>query len=203
LWSSLHETWCGYQSRSYDGTHGVLSAIGRAKPRFPALKILTEVHVPHESAPGPPRSRGQPQRTRYTADQSRSDVAVDRRSSLLLPCFSWLFVCSTWICERRNIVRGTTPCVRGSSDGTRLGSTTDSRKVGFFIQAVMSLYLANVRSFSDYSIFTSSILVISMLKETPASRRFVWCTSCHVTTRQSLAGIICCTAQSQVSRALF
>jgi hypothetical protein len=29
--------------------------------------------------------------------------------------------------------------VRGSSDGTGLGSTIDSRKVGFFVQAVMPL----------------------------------------------------------------
>jgi hypothetical protein len=102
------------------GTHEVSSAIGRVKTRFPALKVLTEVHVPHESAPGPPRSRGLWQRARYTADQRMSGVAVDRRPSLLFSCFSWLSVCSTWICERRNIARGTTPCVRGSSDGTRL-----------------------------------------------------------------------------------
>jgi hypothetical protein len=119
----------------YDGTHEVSSAIGRVKTRFPALKILTEVHVPHESAPGPPCSRGQWQRARYTADQWMSDVAVDRRLSPMLPFFSWLSVCSTWICERRSIARGTRPCVHGSSDGTGLGSTIDSRKAGFFIQA--------------------------------------------------------------------
>ena len=67
------------------------------------------------------------------------------------------------------------------------------RKVGFF-HLSYDVPLTNVRSFSDYSIFTSSILVISMLKETSPSRRFVWCTACHVTMRQSVAGIICCTA---------
>ena len=68
---------------------------------------------------------------------------------------------------------------------------------------VVELKGDNVRSFSDYSIFTSSILVSGMLKETSASRRFIWCNLLrlvpynklsHVTMRQSIAGIICCTA---------
>jgi hypothetical protein len=43
-------------------------------------------------------------------------------------------------------------------------------------------------------ISTPSILVISMLKETSASMRFVWCTASYVTMCLSVAGIICCTA---------
>jgi hypothetical protein len=81
LRSPLHETWYRCHNRPYDGTHEVPSAIGRVKTRLPALKTLTGVHVPHESAPGPPRSRGQWQRARYTADQRVSDVVVGRRSS--------------------------------------------------------------------------------------------------------------------------
>jgi hypothetical protein len=41
LQSSLHETWCRCHNKSYDGTHEVPLAIGRAKTRFHALKILT------------------------------------------------------------------------------------------------------------------------------------------------------------------
>jgi hypothetical protein len=62
------------------------------------------------------------------------------------------------------------------------------RKVGFF-HLSYDVPLTNVRSFSDYSIFTPSVLVISMFKETPASRRFVWCTSRHVTMCLSVAGM--------------
>jgi hypothetical protein len=39
--------------------------------------------------------------------------------------------------------------------------------------------LTNVHCNSHYSTSTPSILVISMLKETSASRRFVWCAAHH------------------------
>jgi hypothetical protein len=48
----------------------------------------------------------------------------------------------------------------------------DSRKVRFFIQAIVSLSRM-VRCVSGLSVSTPSILVISMLKKTSASRRFV------------------------------
>jgi hypothetical protein len=53
--------------------------------------------------------------------------------------------------------------------------------------------LTNVCCNSHYSVFTSSVLAISMLKETSASRRFVWCTSRHVAMCLCLsaAGIPC------------
>jgi hypothetical protein len=53
FWSSLHGTWYRSHNRSYDGTHEVSLAIGHVKTRLPALKILTEVHVPYESVSGP------------------------------------------------------------------------------------------------------------------------------------------------------
>ena len=51
------------------------------------------------------------------------------------------------------------------------------------------LILTNVRCNSHYSSSTSSVLVIITPKETPASRRFVWCTSRHVTMCLSVAGM--------------
>jgi hypothetical protein len=51
------------------------------------------------------------------------------------------------------------------------------------------LLLTNVRCNSHYYISAPTILVISMLKETPASRRFVWCTARHVSMCLSVAGI--------------
>jgi hypothetical protein len=67
------------------------------------------------------------------------------------------------------------------------------RKVRLFIQA--QIYFLQMCAVTHIILnYTPSILVISMPKETSASRRFVWCTASHVTMCLSAAGMLCCTA---------
>jgi hypothetical protein len=75
----------------------------------------------------------------------------------------------------------------------------DSCKVGPFIQSY-HVPLTNVRYLPGLSVSTLSMLVASMLKETPASRRFVGYTACHVAMRDSVARTICSYGSSHESR---
>jgi hypothetical protein len=109
-----------------DCSHAGLFAnmIGWRSTTADCFAANAEVHVPHERvpAPGPPRSRGQGQRARYTAGQRMSDVAVDRRSSLLFPCFSYTHF---------NVPHGQIPCrARAPNDNnTQLGGALEIRAV--------------------------------------------------------------------------
>jgi hypothetical protein len=71
---------------------------------------------------------------------------------------------------------------------------------GEFFYWSSDLLLTNVRCHSNYSIFTSSMPVVSTLIRTPASRRFVCCTAFHAKMRQSVARTICSYSSCHGSR---
>jgi hypothetical protein len=143
-------------------------------------------------APGPPpRSQGQ---WPVTACVSGTPLTkgcqtwwwIGARSSLLFPCFfSSPSFCSTWLFGRGNVVRGITPCgyARGGLNGTSSGPT----KYGLIRERQDFLFKLSRPSHEQRALFLRvidlmpSALVISMPKGAPAPRRFVWCTSRHVT----------------------
>jgi hypothetical protein len=104
---------------------------GASKPtRLPALKILTGVHVPHESAPvpGPPRTAkasGSVPDTPLTKGCQTWRWVGDQACCFR---FSWLSVCRLLCVDMRTKgyrTRHHALCPWGSSDGTSLGSAID------------------------------------------------------------------------------
>jgi hypothetical protein len=89
----------------------------------------------------------------------------------------------------------------GGLGGTRLGAAIISScsSKGEIFYSSSDLLLANVHCFSDYSMYTPSVLV-SALTRTSAPRPFVWYTACHATMRQSVARTICSCCSSHESR---
>jgi hypothetical protein len=110
-------------------------------------------------------SQGQRELVRETADQRmqrRGGGSV--RSSLSFPCFARLSVFATWLFGQSNNRRGTGPWVRGRLGGTRLGAASSScSSEGEIFYWSSDLFLTNVRCNSHYSIFTSSMPVVSTL----------------------------------------
>jgi hypothetical protein len=108
---------------------------------------------------------------------------------------------ATWLFGRSNNRRGTAPWARGRPGGTRLGAAISScSSKGEIFYSNPDLLLANVRCFSDYSMYTPSVLAMSTLIRMLALRRFVWYTACHATMRQSVARTICSYGSSHRSR---